>query len=331
MRYVIYGAGAIGCTIGGRLFQAGHEVVLIARGAHLEAMQQNGLTLRTPDEELRLPVPAVSHPREITFRPDDAVILTMKTQDTSAALDDLEAAAGDVAVFCAQNGVENERIAARRFSRVYAMLVAMPATFLHPGEVDSEAAPVSGVLDAGVYPTGTDAFVEQVCAGIESARLSARASAGAMGLKHRKLLQNLTNGVQVATELPYGDPDLLAFSKRLREEGQAVYAAAGIDAVTEAEYAERVQSRYKVVGVPGRKRAGSSTWQSIARGKTTSEVDYLNGEIVLLGRLHGVPTPLNAAVRRAAVQVAASGSGPGGMTLADLERLAGERDAEPAR
>ena len=49
-RYVIYGAGAIGGVVGARLHQSGHEVVLIARGAHLEAIQTHGLTLTTGGE-----------------------------------------------------------------------------------------------------------------------------------------------------------------------------------------------------------------------------------------------------------------------------------------
>jgi hypothetical protein len=52
MRYVIYGAGAIGGVIGGKLFQAGHEVVLIARGAHYDAVAARGLRLETPDKPL---------------------------------------------------------------------------------------------------------------------------------------------------------------------------------------------------------------------------------------------------------------------------------------
>src|SRR5215207_7197961 len=111
MRYIIYGAGAIGGGIGGRLFEAGHDVVLICRGEHLEAIRRDGLLLRSPEGETRLPVPAAGHPREIEFTPDDVVVLTMKTQDTERALLDLEAAGGSgLPVVCCQNGVENERL-----------------------------------------------------------------------------------------------------------------------------------------------------------------------------------------------------------------------------
>src|SRR4051812_6325473 len=118
MRYIMYGAGAVGGVIGARLFQAGYEVILICRGPQLAAIQREGLRLRTPDEDVSLPMPAVAHPRELQLCADDVLFLTMKTQDTERALQDLEAAGGaHLSVLCCQNGVENERRAARRFAR----------------------------------------------------------------------------------------------------------------------------------------------------------------------------------------------------------------------
>src|SRR5918996_980418 len=127
MRFIVYGAGAVGGTIGGRLFQAGHDVTLIARGDHLRALRTDGLTLRWPDGAATLPVPAAASPDETDLRPGDVVVLAMKTQHTAAAVAALAMAAPpDVAVVCAQNGVENERIALRSFADVYAMSVMLP-------------------------------------------------------------------------------------------------------------------------------------------------------------------------------------------------------------
>ena len=61
-------------------------------------------------------------------------------------------------------------------------------------------------------------------------------------------------------------------------------------------------------------RAGGSSWQSLARGTGTVEADYLNGEIVLLGRLHGVPTPANETARRLVQRAARQRTAPGSMT-----------------
>src|ERR1039458_5527501 len=122
MRYIVYGAGAIGGAIGGRLAHAGHDVILIARGAHLDALRTGGLRLVTPDEELHPPVTVVGSPAEAAPRPGDVVILAMKSQGTEVAVCELDAVIGrDVAVFCAQNGVDNERVAARRGADTYAI------------------------------------------------------------------------------------------------------------------------------------------------------------------------------------------------------------------
>ncbi|MEV7023017.1 2-dehydropantoate 2-reductase N-terminal domain-containing protein, partial [Kitasatospora sp. NPDC093558] len=86
MRYIIIGAGAVGGTIGARLHESGRDVVLVARGAHLAALREHGLTFGAPDGTRTLPVPAVSGPEELELRPDDVLVLAVKTQDTAAAL-----------------------------------------------------------------------------------------------------------------------------------------------------------------------------------------------------------------------------------------------------
>ncbi len=324
MRYIIYGAGAIGGVIGARLAQAGQDVVLICRGQHLETIRAQGLRLQTPEEDVRLAIPAVSHPREIVFRSGDTVILTMKTQDTDRALAALEEVAGaDVPVICCQNGVENERLAARRFSRVYAMLVAMPATFLTPGEVEGESVPISGVLDTGRYPHGLDTTIRQVASDISGAKMDARADGEIMRLKYTKLLSNLGNALQLVTGEYRGSDTFRRLLAGLRAEAIACYDAAGIAYAPETEYDAEVRSRYRLAPIAGKPRGGSSTWQSLQRGHTAVETDYLNGEIVLLGRLHGVPTPLNSTVRHLANKVAAAGQGLGGFTAEQVEALAG--------
>ena len=72
--------------------------------------------------------------------------------------------------------------------------------------------------------------------------------------------------------------------------------------------------------VPGRGRHGGSSWQSLRRGTGTIESDYLNGEVVLLGRLHSVPTPVNELLRRTALRMARDGAEPGSHDPADLLR-----------
>src|SRR6185369_6440327 len=73
--------------------------------------------------------------------------------------------------------------------------------------------------------------------------------------------------------------------------------------------------------VGGERRGGGSSWQSLRRRHGSIEADYLNGEIVLLGRLHGVPTPANALLQRLANQAAATGAAPGGRSSDELLAL----------
>lgn len=325
MRFIIYGAGGIGGTIGGRLALSGHDAILICRGPHLDAIRAAGLHLKTPDGDHRVQIAAAGHPREIEWEPGDVVIMSMKTQDTDAALRELELAAGtDVPVFCAQNGVENERLAARRFERVYAMLVALPATFLVPGEVIASAGPLSGCLHAGPYSGEIDGVTRDVCAALTQSRFLSEPSADAMELKYRKLLLNLGNGVEVITgRSAWAAPgELGEFMAEVRAEAEACYAAAGITATSAEEYARRVTAHYRAMKVGGEARGGSSTLQSVLRGHPTTEVDYLNGEIELLGQMHGVPTPLNSTVRAVATRMAAHGEKPGAMTVEQLRAAA---------
>ena len=142
-RYVIFGAGAVGGVVGARLHQAGHEVALIARGAHLEAIRRDGLTLTTPVEEITLPIPAAADPAQLGVgaRDDDVVLLAVKSQDTSGALRAIRPTGADVPIVCLQNGVDNERSAARRFGDVYGAVVIAPDRASAPGGGPAPTAP----------------------------------------------------------------------------------------------------------------------------------------------------------------------------------------------
>lgn len=319
MRYIIYGAGAIGGGIGVLLHRHGHETVLIARGEHLARMMTQGLTARTPSETFTERVTAVDHPSEIEFRADDVVILATKSQDTVAALEDLRAAAGpDIPVICAQNGVNNEREAARRFANVYAMLVMMPSTFLEPGEVVLHGTPVAAWLDAGRYPSGLDPLIEQVCADISASGMTAKPDAEPMRIKYAKLRSNLNNAMDALIGNESRRGPVVA---RMIEEADACFAAAGIDSATPEELAERHRAVFSEGDVPGYARQGTSAWQSLARGRNI-EADYLNGEIVLLGKLHGVPTPYNRAVQVLSMAAARRGDPPGGGSEGEIAAYA---------
>src|ERR1700742_3559614 len=163
MRFVIFGAGAIGGTVGARLHQSGHDVTLIARGAHLEAIQRDGLRFVTPVESAVLALDAVADPAGVGWTGAEVVLLATKSQDTLQALLDLRGAAGpEVPVVCLQNGVENERAALRLMGEVYGALVMLPAAHLEPGTVEAYGADISGHIDVGRFPDGVDDRCEAI-------------------------------------------------------------------------------------------------------------------------------------------------------------------------
>ncbi|HMC41440.1 MAG TPA: 2-dehydropantoate 2-reductase N-terminal domain-containing protein [Acidimicrobiales bacterium] len=316
MRYVVFGAGAVGGAIGGRLFEHGHEVVLVARGPHLEALRARGLELRSPDAALTLPIPAVDRPGRVDFGPDDVVLLATKSQDTAAALDALRAVSReDLPVVCAQNGVDNERMALRSFARVYGMCVMLPASHLEPGVVEVNSSPVTGILDLGRFPSGTDDVARRMAADLEASSFSSRPDPAIMRQKYAKLLMNLGNALEAASGTEARGGELYA---RARAEGEACLLAAGIDFASRDEDRARRGDLLRLRPVDGRRRLGGSSWQSLSRATGAIEADYLNGEIVLLGRLHGVPTPVNELLRTVANRMARQRSAPGSVSIDDL-------------
>jgi 2-dehydropantoate 2-reductase len=330
MRYIIIGAGAVGGTIGGQLFASGHEVVLVARGPHYEALREGGLQLATPGKLLTLPIPAVDRPEALQLQLGDVLVFAVKTQHSTALLDawaGQPVAGGGTAaellpVVCAQNAVENERLALRRFRQVYGMCVWLPSTHLEPGKVSASGAPLSGILHLGRYPSGTGETAKEMAADLERSAFLAPVSPDVMRWKYAKLLSNLGNALEAICGPITGD-EALELHRRTRAEGEAVLAAAGIDHASAAEQTEVRGDRIQLKPVEGEKRGGGSSWQSLARGSGSIESDYLNGEITLLGRTHGVATPVNEVLQRLANQFALERREPGSMTAPDLLALIG--------
>jgi 2-dehydropantoate 2-reductase len=104
MKICIYGAGAIGGLMGARLAKAGAEVSLIARGPHLAAMREKGLTLRSAEESFTVPVQATSEPSELG--PQDYVVITLKAHQVPGVVQPMQPLLGpDTAVVMGVNGV----------------------------------------------------------------------------------------------------------------------------------------------------------------------------------------------------------------------------------
>lgn len=348
-RYVVIGAGAVGATLAAELHEAGTEVVLVARGAQLAALREGPLRHLRPDGEHLVTLAVVGSPHELDLRTDDVLVLATKAQDADAALADWAwrpvaggaSAAESLPVVILQNGLDSERAALRRFATVYGSAVWSPASYLTAGEVVSPAEPVVGVLWIGRYPgggpDGADTRLEEIAADLRGARHLVEVVADVPRWKAGKLLPILANALDAL--YPAGRLRDRA-AAALRAEALRVYAAAGIDAADLARDTALDLSGFRSHPVPGRAPSGRSTWQSLHRG-APPETDFLNGEITLLARLHGVEAPRNAAVLAALHRAAGQGAGaldekdlldvlPEVDVLVDPEALAGElRGAAP--
>jgi 2-dehydropantoate 2-reductase len=319
MRFVIYGAGGIGGVVGGRLAQHGGDVALIARGTNHDAIRAGGLTVELPDEVIRLNLPVFEHPSKLSWSAGDVVLLTMKSQDTPEAIDALASAApSGTPVFCLQNGVANERIALRRFEHVYGGFVYCAAGHLRPGVAQAWYSPVTGIFDIGRYPSGVDRTVTDVAEAFRHATFHSEPRTDIMRWKYRKLLMNLGNAVEaLCGPLERGNPIV----DRARQEGEACLKAAGHPFASDDEEPVRREKDLKLRSNGSGERPGGSTWQSLARHTPTTEADYLNGEIVLLGRTHGIRTPVNETLQVLMRKAARDGAAPGSVAIEQLMAL----------
>ncbi|MGF7237560.1 MAG: 2-dehydropantoate 2-reductase N-terminal domain-containing protein, partial [Frankia sp.] len=166
-RYVIVGGGAVGVTFAAEFSRAGRDVLLVARGAQLEALRAGRLRYVRPDGARLLDLPAAGGPDEVRLVDGDVLVLAVKTQDVESVVAEWawrevhrpgrapSSAAAAVPVVTLQNGLETDRIALRRFATVFAGVLGLPASYVEPGEVVSPAAPAVGAVWAGVYPAAT--------------------------------------------------------------------------------------------------------------------------------------------------------------------------------
>jgi 2-dehydropantoate 2-reductase len=319
MRFIILGAGSVGCAVGGGLRMAGHDVTVVARGDNLAALRSAGLRLGTPDGTYVASVDTAASSAEAGISSGDVVILATKSQDTGLALEALRSAInGSVAVVCLQNGVENERLALRLFESVYGAYVYIFASRIAPGEVHVYTSPAHGIIDVGMYPAGSDDACDAVSSAFRQGGFDSCVQPEIMRWKYSKLLANLSNAwTAISDDLRMGER-VLALA---RHEAMECFRAGHISHVPIEVSNARRDTSMPLREVAGQPFPGGSTWQSLARGASRIEVDYLNGEVVLLGRLHGVSTPVNQLLQELAWSAARQGRGPRSMRPAELRAV----------
>jgi len=201
------------------------------------------------------------------------------------------------------------------------MVVMLPAVHLEPGHVDAQGTPYSGLLDVGRYWHGIDDVARGVAEALSASGFVSQPVERIMRWKYAKLLRNLGNALQALCGNDLDEDALklvMDLDARAKDEAIAIYRAEGIEWASDEEWTQRRQKQVEWAPVEGRSRGGGSTWQSLARGAPTLEGDYLNGEIVLLGRKHALPTPVNLLLQQEAAALARAGGRPGSMRPSEL-------------
>lgn len=342
MRFIIHGAGAIGTLVGGKLAAHGIETVLIAREAHAAAINQTGLRLVAPEGQQHVTshLSAVTHPSQITPRAEDVILLTVKTSQTEDSAHLLrDTFSEDTPVVCLQNAVRNEEWAARRFKHVYGAMVGISATLLEPGAVSWT---MGDSISLGNYPLGRDRFVLEMAEALAQTGFRLTTHEHIMGVKWGKLLLNLNNAtlaiVDSYVQLARVTPALAHFMAEVMEEGLHALNAAHIPLgdpsnpydvpAIIAQHRNCVaepEKIYAAEALPFELRTYPSTWVDLKQRRGETEAGFFNGEIILLGEKHDVPTPYNATLLNIVDTMAGEGIEPGKHQLDELIALVEQR------
>jgi 2-dehydropantoate 2-reductase len=331
MKIAVIGAGAIGSVMGGLLSKAGEDVTLIGRKLHVDVINQNGLILDGPSGKIVIRVKAAEN---LDFKPDLA-LLTAKTQDVESSVRKAQSFLSSALVVTTQNGVQSDDIVAGILGKenIISGVVLYNCEFLEPGRVL-----YSKLLSKTAFligePFGVKGNRLQSLSALFNRALPTDISEDIRGAHWTKLLWNLLTAVPAVTGLSYQEgnhyPQIRELNIKLMKEGLEVIRLAGIktapvpgfslsliETMAKMPLLEASAMMKNVIESGGDQHTLGSILQSIKRGKST-EVDYMNGEIVNLGKKMGVPTPANSLMVELVHQVETTGKF---LTLDELTQI----------
>lgn len=288
MNILVYGAGGVGAFFGALLARAGQQVHFVARGAQLEAMRRNGLSIRSAligDVHI---APVLVSDRASATSAIDLALVCVKTYQTEGILDDLATAVTDSTIIVTlQNGVESDEVVASRFGRhrVVPAAVYVGATIDEPAVV-THAAPAR--MSIGAREGFDAARLEALRDVLASSGQPVQISSDIQHERWRKLMWNASfNTVSAMTMRTPGEllamPETRALLRRIMQEVVDVARASGIG-LTDSDVDTHIAWTERASGMR------TSTMVDRSRGRTM-EADALVGVIVRKGRRAGVPTP----------------------------------------
>ncbi len=293
MKIAVMGAGGIGGYVGGRLAEAGEDVCLIARGAHLAALKANGLRIESPHGNAALPaVRAVADPAEVG--PVDLVLFAVKLTDADAAARSLAPiVAPHTRIVTLQNGIDGKDIVSRHIdpAQVAAGVIYLAAYIKAPGVIINPGGVHRMVIDR----MGEDAVMAAFFAacgraiGIEALPTDTIQHM----LWEKFIVMTAFSGATCITRLPIGaarqHAETMDFLRQLADETIAVGRAMG--QVFDNGHADRVIALS--LNQPYEQKA--SMLVDLEAGRPL-ELPWLQGKVVELGARFGIPTPASSAV-----------------------------------
>ena len=282
-KIAVMGAGAVGCYYGGMLARAGHDVTLIGRPNHVDAIQRDGLLLDTQSFKEQVRLQACPNPSAVAGA--TLVLFCVKSTDTEGAAAAIRPhLLPGVLVLSLQNGVDNAvRLqAALPDQEVAASVVYVATEMPGPGHVKHNG---RGELVIAASPSSAEAAALLIAAGVPT-----DISSNVEGALWAKLILNCAyNALSAITQQPYGQlvqgEGVQDVIRDLVNECLAVAQADGITVPGDVWQAvERIAQTMP--------QQLSSTAQDLARGKR-SEIDHLNGYVLRRGEVLGIATPVN--------------------------------------
>jgi 2-dehydropantoate 2-reductase len=295
MRIAVLGTGAVGGYFGGRLAEAGEDMVFVARGEHLRAIQRGGLVVKSIAGDIHI------HPAEATddtasIGPVDCVLVAVKAWQLPEAVGSIGPLIGETTVAVPLlNGVEAPDVLAEAVGReqVLGGLCGLIAFREAPGVIRHAGA------DPWITFGELDGSRSTRAQGLESAFRRARGVRVTLSedivaaMWEKFMFISSTGGVGAATRSPFGVFRAVPESRRLLEgamrEVLAVARAHGVDLPD-----DRVEEAMGLAdGLPPE---GTSSMQRDIMAGRRSELDAWNGAVVRLGRAAGVPTPVHEAL-----------------------------------
>jgi len=292
MRIAVMGAGGVGGYFGARLVQGGHDVVFVARGRHLQALQGDGLTLKSPLGDAKLKVNAVGSAADAGRA--EIVLFAVKLWDTEDSAGQLRPVVGDGCVIPFQNGVESiERIGAiLGRERVMGGAAYIAGRIAEPGVI-AQTGTMARLRFGPVLPAQRKS-AEAFLAACRDAKIDAELTDDIVRVLWEKfVLLVAVSATTTLTRKPIGvvrtDPDLRWLLESVMRETWTVGRKRGI-ALPDDCVAKTLAF---VDGLPAEMRASMAA-DLEAGGKL--EAAWLSGAVARMAREAGIDAPANRAV-----------------------------------